>query len=95
VDLEARLLVLEELYRIFEGFINTQPLACTRGCESCCTCNVTLTTLEGLNLVRHLETGGQTAWAAGLRRSAAGPRFQPRLTLNRMAALCAADEPLP
>ena len=45
MDLEARLLVLDELYRIFEEFINSQTAACTRGCDSCCTCNVTLTTL--------------------------------------------------
>ena len=95
MDLEARLFVLNELYRIFDAFINTQELACARHCDACCTRNVSLTTLEGLNLVRHLDADGDAVWVSSLARMASGNRFRPQVTTNRLAALCAEGAPLP
>ena len=92
---ESRLQILAELYRIFDDFINTRTTACRRGCDSCCTCDVTLTTLEGLRLTQELEAAGDMDWVARLVRSSSGQRFRPQLTVNQMAALCAADAPLP
>jgi len=95
VDWESRLRVLDELYRIFDGFINTRATACRRGCDSCCTSDVTLTTLEGLRLIQELEAAGDADWASRLQRFRSEQAFRPQLTVNQMAALCAADEPLP
>lgn len=95
MDMGSRLPTLQALYRIFDAFINSQPVACRQGCASCCTCNVALTTLEGLQMVRYLEVGGDPGWGGGLRRCAAGRRYRPQVTVNGMAALCAAGQPLP
>jgi Fe-S-cluster containining protein len=95
LDLKTRLYVLDELYRIFDAFINTCDVACAELCDACCTANVTLTTLEGLKLVRRLDDAGNPGWASDLDRLAAPQRFRPKLTANRLAALCAENTPLP
>jgi Fe-S-cluster containining protein len=95
LDLNTRLLVLDELYRIFDAFINTSEVACAELCDTCCTANVTLTTLEGLKLVRHLIDSGNRNWAPAIERLASPARFRPRLTTNRLATLCAENAPLP
>jgi Fe-S-cluster containining protein len=95
LDIDTRLFVLDELYRIFDAFINTWDVACAELCDACCTANVTLTTLEGLKVVRRLTDTGYPHWASELDRLASPDRFQPRVTTNRLAALCAENAPLP
>jgi len=95
LDLNTRLHVLDELYRIFDAFINTREVACAELCDACCTANVTLTTLEGLKLVRRLADAGNPLRASEFERLASPERFQPTLTANRLAALCARNAPLP
>ena len=69
--------------------------ACDKGCASCCTCNVTGTTLEGALIYDHLAPGkGMEALAAQV---AAAPvrRYQPAITINQMVELCLNDLDLP
>jgi Fe-S-cluster containining protein len=98
MNLENRLAVLEQLYQVYEKFIGVHEVACGKGCSLCCTRNVTLTTLEGYYIVKHLGPDGQAAVFHGLRKYAARDRLRPRLTINAMAECCArgldvADEP--
>ena len=44
---ETRLAVLDRLYQLHRELTRTMDHCCQRECNVCCTCNVTLTTLEG------------------------------------------------
>jgi hypothetical protein len=98
MNLKNGLAVLEQLYQIYENFFGAQKMACGKGCSLCCTRNVTLTTLEGYYIVKHLGPVGQAAVFHGLRKYAALERLRPKLTINAMAECCsqgldAPDEP--
>lgn len=88
--------VLWRLYDLYDQFSGPLDLACNKGCASCCTGNVTLTTLEALLITRHIENEGQKgAVRDRLAQSRHMRRFQPRVTPNQLAALCMAGESPP
>jgi Fe-S-cluster containining protein len=93
--LKEREAVLRRIYDLYDQFAGTLEPACQKGCASCCTCNVTLTTLEARLITGHLENAGQHAIIAKLAQSPNLRRFQPRVTTNHLAALCMAGESLP
>ncbi|MBI5550515.1 MAG: YkgJ family cysteine cluster protein [Desulfobacterales bacterium] len=88
MNIETRLRVLEKIYALHADFCGPFALACGQGCARCCTANVTLTTLEALRIIRHWHAQGRSVPLAALTAAAQSPRFQPALTINRMAALC-------
>lgn len=80
---------LQRIYDLHERFCADLTLACRKGCAPCCTANVTLTTLEATAIRRHWEACGQTMPLERLQRAAGRPRFQPVMTTNQFAAICA------
>jgi Fe-S-cluster containining protein len=76
------------LYRTFDLYIkNNYHTACNRGCSSCCTQNVTLTTLEGYQVLKGLKKNESTRNLNCL--AAPDPsRFRPRFTINDLAFAC-------
>lgn len=95
MDIETRLAILEQLYQIYESFSRVHKVACGKGCALCCTRNVTLTTLEGYYIVKHLGPVGQAEVYTRLRQQASQKRLEPSLTINAMAEFCAKGLPLP
>ncbi|MBI5062809.1 MAG: YkgJ family cysteine cluster protein [Desulfatitalea sp.] len=95
MDIETRLRVLEKIYALHADFCGPFDLACGRGCALCCTANVTLTTLEALKIIDHWRKQGRPVPLEALEAAAQRPRFQPALTINRMAALCLQGAPVP
>jgi Fe-S-cluster containining protein len=95
MDLDLRLELLDQLYAIYGDFIRRQPLACTKGCSQCCTCNLTVTTLEGEYLLRRLSPQQHGRVLQRLAASAERPRYRPTVTLNRLADICAKGEDPP
>ncbi|MDJ0784750.1 MAG: hypothetical protein QNJ22_22490 [Desulfosarcinaceae bacterium] len=95
MDLDLRLDLLDQLYTIYGDFIRQQPLACTKGCSQCCTCNLTITTLEGEYLRRKLPPTQHSAVMQRLVGAADRPRYRPSVTLNQLADLCARGEDPP
>ena len=93
ISLASKCAVIEKLYEIHAGQCSQFKLACERQCAACCTRNLTLTTLEGFVLLRHLEANLAPDWPTRL-NGAAG-RFQPRLTLNELARRCAQNLDIP
>jgi Fe-S-cluster containining protein len=97
MDIKDRCDRLKSIYAIYDEFTAGMHVACRRHCATCCTCNVTGTTLEAWLILDHLRTG--TADCAGideaLSRSAPPRRFHPRVTINGMAALCMQGRDLP
>lgn len=95
MDLDLRLELLDQLYAIYADFVRQQPLACTKGCSQCCTCNLTTTTLEGEYLRRKLSSQQQGDLSQHLAAAADRPHYRPTVTLNRLADMCARGEDPP
>jgi Fe-S-cluster containining protein len=95
VALTKKLEALSRIYEIYEGFHRTLDLACGKKCAHCCTTNVTMTTLEGYKIVTDLVASGRRQVIDALGQLSDIRRFQPLLTTNRMAELCAADARVP
>ena len=95
MEIKSKLEALNRVYDIYDAFSATLDLACKKKCAHCCTSNVTLTTLEGYKIVDQLISTGKLDVIDRLKDTAGGPRFQPLLTANRMAELCAAEAKVP
>lgn len=89
-----RLQLLKGLYAIHDAFCATFQLACGKGCRLCCTANVTLTSLEARLIAAkwHADSSGTPLQAL---TETDRRRFQPRLTINRIAELCLQDQEIP
>jgi Fe-S-cluster containining protein len=90
-----RLALLKKIYEIHDLFALDAQWACHSGCVTCCTCNVTATTMEGLLVYDHLISTGQRNRLENIMVSWPCARFQPKITLNHMVALCARGEETP
>ncbi len=84
--LEHRLDALQRIYDIHDQVLASYGLACRRGCDACCTANVTLTTLEALKIVTGLGGDGEQILAP-LARNPDPRRFRPRTGINAIAAM--------
>jgi Fe-S-cluster containining protein len=94
LNLNNKLTILGEVYTIYDQWIKDYNNACKRYCADCCTCNLTMTTLEAFYLIENLILDNKTTM---LTRLADSPkkRFRPTLTFNRIAALYAQGKDIP
>jgi hypothetical protein len=60
MNLEKRLIVLNKIYQLYNDAIKNLDVACKKYCASCCTPNVTMTSLEGYLIADHMISNGQT-----------------------------------
>ena len=95
MDIEGRIWLLQEIYRLYDQLIADYQLYCRRQCALCCTRNVTITTVEALFMIRSWEAAGRDGWTERVRQAVTEPRMQPATTLNQFADLCARDAPIP
>lgn len=95
MDVEKRLKLLEKIYRMHDTYTSNTQTVCHKGCAACCTCNVTATTMEVLLVYHHLASQGRTERLEAKASSAPSGRFQPKMTINQMVAMCAQGEDLP
>ena len=93
--LAKKLEALSRIYKIYDGIHSKLDLACREKCAHCCTTNGTMTTLEAYKIVTDLVASGRQHEIDGLAKLGDIRRFQPLLTTNRMAELCAADAKVP
>jgi Fe-S-cluster containining protein len=94
-NLDTKCGLLEKCYAIHTEACAEADLICGKGCATCCTSHVTMTTLEGIFILRHLEKQNRLDWLEGLLADDNPSRFRPQVTINHLADLCARDEPLP
>lgn len=92
---DVRLERLSRLYALYDRFINPGEFFCHRGCSACCTCNVTLTTLEVDYIRWHLGPEGTKAAVERISDNLSPKRFQPKITLNGFAGACMAGHQVP
>jgi hypothetical protein len=86
---------LGKIYAIYEHFSKGLNVACKRGCATCCTQDVTMTTLEGYRILRHLIVSRKKELLRAVHHTAHSKRFQPALSTNELAALCLKGEDPP
>jgi hypothetical protein len=60
MDLSDKIDVLDQIYKIYDSFVDGFELACRKYCSTCCTRNVTMTSLEGYKIADHLIENGKT-----------------------------------
>jgi hypothetical protein len=94
-SLEKKSNALSRIYEIYENFVAPIETACEKYCADCCTCNVTLTSLEAYRIVTHLRERGQLGLIHELASLKGQIRFQPRITTNRLAELCMGEGEIP
>lgn len=94
-ELERRLFVLDRMYSLYEEVIEPFGLACELRCSSCCTCNLTMTTLEGYGILTRVNRDELNRLLENVRAVSNNPRFQPQTTINGFAQLCRDGKPLP
>ena len=95
MHVNQKLKVLDRLYRIYDEFVAGLDIACRRACASCCTRNVTLSTLEGYSLLIFLESEGKHAVMEKIAAQASRKRFIPKITINQMARSSMEGKELP
>jgi len=95
MDLETKIALLKQIYTRHDEFFAGRKVACRKFCAACCTCNVTMTTLEGYLIVSSLGQAERKQHQPSVQQTLAGRRFQPQVTINAMAALCVAGQAVP
>ena len=95
MDLNKKLDVLDRIYRIYDDFVGDLDVACKKYCDTCCTRNVTLTTLEGCRIVDCLISDGKAYLFDIIQKDLHKRRFQPSITTNMLAELSIAEKDIP
>lgn len=96
MSLENKLIALERIYGLYDHYTGGLDLACKKFCSSCCTRNVTLTSLEAHKMFSHIEENNMTEAFIGRLESRSGlNRFQPLLTANGFAEYCVSGKEIP
>ncbi|RJP75928.1 MAG: hypothetical protein C4522_19515 [Desulfobacteraceae bacterium] len=88
LKIKMKLAFLEQMYAIYDHYLEDKEFSCKRFCDSCCTRNVTITTLEGSYILRHLSSQDQGNLIGCLERDRFKARFSPEVTINRFADCC-------
>lgn len=93
MNIEQRCKRLKTIYEIHEAFTATFDRACRKHCAVCCTCNVTATTAEGWLIHDELTSGPCASGVPAAQWAQKAPgRFQPLVTINRLAQICMGGE---
>src|SRR6056297_1227123 len=93
--LEEKIDALNRIYELYDRYTKTLTLACRKYCAHCCTCNVTLTSLEAANIFRSLSPARRAEIRRAVEPQISRKRYQPEITLNQMARCCINGEKLP
>jgi len=75
---------LKAIYRFYDKFLEGFPLVCQKGCCTCCTTNVSVTSLEVDYLLPHLTED----LLKRVDKEAQTQHFIPNTTINTSATLC-------
>ncbi len=82
--------ILHKVYEVFEKWSNEQAdltLVCEKGCSSCCTQNVTITALEGEDILRYIMAEKLTDWFS-VKLTQNRNHQRPKMTTNDFAKAC-------
>jgi Fe-S-cluster containining protein len=88
MELNSKIAVLDQIYRVYEEFVDRLDIACKKYCAGCCTRNVTLTSLEGYLIATQIISSGKSNLFENIESALPKKRFYPLTTTNRLADLC-------
>ena len=91
---DSKLDKLNLLYALYERFMDETESVCRKGCSSCCTCNVTLTSLELDHIKSFLEPDKAGGILDLVKNNLSEKRFQPKTTMNGFARSCMEGNPI-
>lgn len=95
MNIDQKLSALDRIYTLYHDLTATFETACTKGCATCCTSKVTLTSLEGYRIVGQLIQNNQLNLLRRLDGIDPARRFCPQLTTNALADTCARGQDPP
>lgn len=88
MNIKMKLAVLEQMYAIYDRYLKGKKFCCKRFCDSCCTRNVTITTIEGAYILSQIFAQDQENLIGCMERDRFKARFIPEVTINRLADYC-------
>jgi Fe-S-cluster containining protein len=80
--------MLHKLYEVYAHWVSRYPLACQKGCSACCTQSVTMTSLEGEEIVGFFRKQGEEKKLSGLLAEIPFAASGTLMTTNKFARLC-------
>jgi Fe-S-cluster containining protein len=79
--------ILQIIYNRYEEWAKQFAVACRPSCCACCTQNVTITAIEGEEILRYVKQQGMEQWI-GTKLSRTRPVTPPPMTTNEFARAC-------
>lgn len=78
--------ILYSIYDVFSDWSKDIEVSCKRGCSSCCTQSVTITAIEGVEILRYILENDMTDWFV---QALSNRNFtRPKFTTNDFARAC-------
>lgn len=89
--------ILKFLYGFYDEFMTGIKTACNKGCSTCCTVNVTATSLEADYMLEMAGRDKSSLFEDNnlLDKAVQEPHYQPTLTTNKTAIFCLKQKELP
>jgi len=88
LNVYRQLAVIDQLYKIYDQFIDSLDIVCKKFCTDCCTCNVVMTTLEAFKIISVLDLDSRKSILDKLNLQMKKQRFIPKITTNQLADIC-------
>lgn len=85
--------VIDRIYAVFSTWCENRTWACQKGCATCCTQNVTVTSLEAQQIITFIRDNNREKWLTETLRGQHSPH-RPRYTINTLARACLAGKEL-
>lgn len=93
--INIRLTILDKIFGLYDEIIKKYSFSCQKGCSSCCTRNVTVTSLESFLLSDYILADRCQDFSDALKKSASLPRFIPKTTANGFVSIIMSGEEEP
>ncbi len=94
-NIDDKTTAYNHICKVYDEHVDSLDLACRAGCATCCTINVTITSLEGFLIVEALERAGRVAVPDQLQAYLLRKRFIPQFTFNRLTEMIVKEEEVP
>lgn len=86
---------IKKIYQLYEEALADTRVVCRQGCTDCCTCNVSVTSLEVRFLVHSLGSKDLADMKQLLEENFPKKRYIPKMTTNQFARLCMSGQDIP
>lgn len=87
--------LLIQIYSLYHEATDTADTVCKEKCASCCTCNVTLTSLETEFIVNSLDSHKKNELQNRIQQRFPEKHYIPKMTTNMFARMCMENNEIP